>query len=302
MTGFGAALLKLGMHMSVAAYQNDFKEFSGKMIDYNTTSDFEIAAYYVYELNGNLWVAIRGATGLIDFLTCGEFNETTTNLGTFHNGSYQASVYVYERVKKYIASHQGTIYVAGHSYGGTVAPVLATLILADFPDKDINALAYAPIPMMDNVTSAKYKERMVSVVNDVDLVPTLSVPNLYERLSILIPFFKEVDEQWLIGYLESWLDEFWLFLPTDYYQALKEDIPAVVDAVLGYSHGEVRHIRYPAGHVYRMIKGKPKKLKDCEIDPVKDLNMLSINPWALLEHNAGAYRDVIDELPADEWY
>jgi hypothetical protein len=302
MTGFGPALMKLGMHMAVAAYRDDFSEFTGKMLAYNTTSDFEIACYYVYELNGSLWVAIRGSTGLIDFLSCAEFNETTTKLGTFHNGSYQAAVYVYANVKSYISSFTGTIYVAGHSYGGTVAPVLATLMLADFPDKDINALCYAPIPMMDNVTALKYKERMFSVVNDVDLVPTLSVPNLYNRLQILIPFFEEVDEAWLISYLESWLEDFWIFLPTDYYEALKEDIPAVVDAVLGYSHGEERKIRYPPGHVYQVVSGTPKKLADCEIDPVTQLDMLSISPWALLEHNAGAYEDVIDEMPDDTWF
>jgi hypothetical protein len=135
------------------------------------------------------------------------------------------------------------------------------------------------------------------------MVPTLSVPNFYERLKILIPYLEKVDEAWLIAYLEKVLEEFWLFLPNDYYEALKEDIPALVDAILGYSHGEVRKIRYPPGHVYRFINGKPKKVKECEIDPVKELSSLSLSPWAIFEHNDGAYQDVVEQIPPDdEWF
>jgi hypothetical protein len=154
--------------------------------------------------------------------------------------------------------------------------------------------------MVDNVTAAKYKDKLAIIVNDVDLVPTLSVPNLYHTLSGLVPFFHEIDEATLIALLEQLLNDLWLFLPSHLFSAFREVIPAVVDAILGYSHGEQRLIRYPPGHIYQLLKGSPKQLRDTEIEPTISLSSLSLSIWAVTEHNAGAYLVVVDQVPNDQ--
>jgi hypothetical protein len=128
------------------------------------------------------------------------------------------------------------------------------------------------------------------------------VPNLYVTLAALIPFFEDIDEDALVAELESILDMFWIFLPTDLYNALHEVIPAVADAVLAYSHGEQRLIRYPPGHCYQLYKGQPKKLADSEVDPTKAFNALSLSITAFLDHNHDEYVTVVDEIPDDQKY
>lgn len=290
------------MHLSVAAYRDDFSAFNGTILYSNRNVDFEQPVYYVYALDNNLWIINRGAESLYDFVSCAEFNETTTDYGTFHLGAYKSALFTLKGARSYIESFNGTIYFTGHSFGATVAPINAIICSKDYPQKDINGIAFAPIPMVDDTTNAKYREKLATIVNDVDLVPTLSVANLYVTLSALVPFFQEIDEGALVAFLEGILDDFWLFLPTDLYNALKEVIPAVADAILGYSHGEQRLIRYPPGHVYQLVEGNPRKLQDTEIDPTKSLNALSLSIWALTEHNAGAYQTVVDEVPNDQKY
>lgn len=100
--------------------------------------------------------------------------------------------------------------------------------------------------------------------------------------------------------MEGLLDDFWLVLPADLFNALREVIPAVADALLGHSHGEQRLIRYPPGRVYKLVDGKVRKLEDTEVDPKKVLNTLSLAVWAVSDHNAEAYQTVVEQLPNDQ--
>jgi hypothetical protein len=301
-TGWGPALLKLAMHLSVAAYRDDFSEFDGEILYANREVDFEQPVYYVYLLDGNLWVINRGAESVYDFLSCGDFNETTTDHGTFHLGAYRSALFTLQGARPYVESFNGTVYFTGHSFGGTVAPINAIITSDDYPSKDINGIGFAPLPMVDDATNARHREKLASIVNDVDIVPTLSVPNLYVTFADLIPFFQEIDEGTLVAVLEGVLDAAWIFLPTDLYNALREDIPAIADALLAYSHGEQRLVRYPPGHVYQLREFFPRRLQDTEIDPTVSLNALSISVFAFMEHNAGSYEEVVDELPDDQKY
>jgi hypothetical protein len=301
-TGFGPVLIKLAMQLSICAYEDDFSKYNGTILYANRDVGFEVQVFYVYSLDSALWIVNRGAEDFYDFLSCGDFNETTTPSGTFHLGAYNSAIYTLNYALDYIKSFDGPIYCTGHSYGGTVAPVVAVLASDAYPDKDISSIAFAGIPMMDDATNAKHHEKLVMIVNDVDIVPTLSVPNLYDALALLIPFIQDIDEDQLVNFLEGLLDDIWIFLPTELYDALKEDIVAIADAVIAYSHGEQRLIRYVPGHAYQLEPYFPKKLADCEVDPKQALNTLSLNPLGFLEHNAGSYETVVEELPSDSHY
>jgi hypothetical protein len=304
MTGFGSALIKLAIRVALDAYSGKFDDVGGKILYANHTIDFERPVFYVVQINETLWIAVRGSRSVYDYLTCGEFNETKDPLGIFHLGSWRAAQYVYNQVQPFVKAHNGVIYCTGHSYGASVAPLIAVQALNDCPGKDVNSISYAALPVMDNETSLKYKEKIVSIVNNIDCIPTLSVLNMYETLKLLIPYLEKVDEAWLIAYLESVLQEFQIFMPMDLYEAILKDIPAVVDAILGHCHGEVRYIRYPAGRVYQLQEGKPKPLIDAEVDPVKTLNYLHLSVRAFQNHLGENYRKVVAELPDDPdwWY
>jgi hypothetical protein len=301
-TGFGPLLVKLAMQLAIAAYDDDFSKFNGTLLYANRDVGFERPVFYVYSLDSNLWIVNRGSADIFDTLSCAEFNETTTPIGTFHLGTYNAAQYTFTYAKDYIQSFTGTVYFTGHSYGGTVSPIVSVLAANAFPDKDLNAIAFAGFPMMDDKTNAKYHEKIAMFVNDVDIVPTLSVPNLYNALAALIPFIQDLDEAAIIAYLESWLDTISIFLSIDLYNALHEIIPAVADAIIAYSHGEIRLIRYVPGHAYQLLEGHPKKLSDSEVDPTKVLNSLSLSPSGILEHRSAAYEAVVNEIPNDQRY
>lgn len=296
-TGWSTALLKLAVHLAVAAYRDNWNEFNGEMIYANKTGGFLRPVFYVYKLNNALWIINRGSITVEDYLSCAEFNETTTEYGTFHLGAYEAAQYTLEQVKQYIADFNGPIYFTGHSYGGTVAPVLAAICMQMFPEKDIGVFAFAPLPMMDDATSAKFKDHMVSIVNHRDLIPTLSVGNLYERISLLVPLIKNVDVPTLNKHLKAILDLFSSEMSSEIYDEVLRDLPEITNAIFGYAQGEKRLVRYPCGHVFQINKSDPKKIEECEIEVTLELNNLSIYPWAMSEHPDLRYKEAVDAIP-----
>jgi hypothetical protein len=85
---------------------------------------------------------------------------------------------------------EGQIYFTGHLCGGTVAPLLQVLTSEEMPKRDLNAMGFAAMPHMDDDTSTLHKDKIAWFVNNADIVPTLSVANLYLTLWALVPFFS----------------------------------------------------------------------------------------------------------------
>jgi hypothetical protein len=177
-TGWSPTLVKLAMVLSAAAYPDDFSHFNGAILYANRNCDFEQPGFYIYFLDSALWIVNRRSANVFDFLTSAEFNQMTTASGTFHSTIYHAALYVLKTARSYIEAFDDTIYFTGNSYGGTVAPLLDVIISTDYPTKDVNAIGFAPLPHMDDTTSALHEEKIASLLNGVDIVPTLSVLNL----------------------------------------------------------------------------------------------------------------------------
>jgi hypothetical protein len=298
-TGLSTLLLKLAMRLSIAAYNNDFSDFGGELLYQNTTNDFEAPVFYVYRLDGNLWVLTRGSVHALDFITCAEFNETTNALGTFHLGIWQSVEGMLPQIRPFVAAHDGPIYFSGHSLGGTTGPVLLIRFLQEFPNKDFNALSFAPFPMMDHETGLRYREKIVAIVNEIDVVPTLSVPNLYNTLSALMPFIDSLPEEAIVDFLLDILETLKYFISDELYESLKEVIPAVADAVFGYGHGEQRLIRFLPGHAYQLFANNPRKIDDCEVDP-ETLDYLQLSVEGFIDHKRENYLSVVEALPEDQ--
>lgn len=155
--------------------------------------------------------------------------------------------------------------------------------------------------MMSLDVSKKYFNKIVTIVNHLDLVPTLSVENLYERLKFFVPLIKEVDAKELVAKMEEILDYFQKgtgFFDNITYQGIKTIIPEVVDAVIGYCQGgEIRTIRWPPGVTYQIHKSDPKPLAETEVDATTQFTALSIYPFAMTEHPDKRYLEVVDTIP-----
>jgi hypothetical protein len=299
-TRFGPLLLKLAMRFALAGMSGNFSEFHGRLLYANASDAYETPVLYIYEQDGSLWVIHRGTDSMSDWLTVASFNETTTPLGTFHTGIFHSASDSYRRSKQYIARHNGPIYFTGHSYGSTLGPVEMILANADFPEKDLNAIGFASFPMMDDMTNKKFRDKIVTIVNSDDLVPTISVGNLYKALGVFVPFLDMIPEDDVIQLLEQIADLFKPFIPKDDYRDLKIVIPQVADAIFAYGHGEKRLIRYVPGHAYQVFVGSPKKIDDCEVDPTQVLNTLSVTSTCIADHSQSLYERAMEELPREE--
>jgi hypothetical protein len=290
------------MRFALAGMSGNFSEFHGELLYANESDSYGVPVLFVYEQDGALWVIHRGTNSIYDWLTVESFNETTTPYGIFHNGAYMSAKNSYERSRFYIEKHKGPVYFTGHSYGSTISAIEMILGLSEFPEKDLNAIGFASFPMMDDNTNKKFRERIVTIVNSDDIVPTISVGNLYQTLGVLVPFIDMVPEDAVIEFLESLADSFSAFMPPDVYEDLKIVIPQVADAIFAYGHGEIRTIRYVPGHVYQVFPGKPKKLSDCEVDPTQVLNSLSMTATCIADHSESLYERAMEELPTDQRY
>lgn len=152
----------------------------------NITSTVE---YYFGVKNGVLEIAFRGSdrskeaqskvTGFFkklflawrDWAQNLDFNGIDIDGGTIHQGTYEDYIKVkrhcFDEIKKY-----KKIVIEGHSRGAMLAGVLCYFAKKNFPDKDIQGVAYAPAKFM----SKHFKEAMkdfYTIINGEDWIPKL---------------------------------------------------------------------------------------------------------------------------------
>lgn len=298
-SGFSPYFLRLAMGLSYACLNDDFSYYQGKMLYDHYNSGFEEPVFKIYKLDGVLWIIARGSLNEEDRLTCAAINEVQTKHGIFHEGFYKSAQFVYELAKPYILDHQGPVYFTGHSYGASVASVLFTIFDDEFPERESCCAAFGPMPMMDYDTALKHKEKMVSVINHKDIVPTLSVENLYNRIKLLSPILKLLNKDQIIAILMKVIDllNTGSIIDDNLYHMLKIVIPEVADGIIGYIHGkEVRYVRWPPGYAYQFQISDPKKLDDCLVDQTVEFTILSIYPFAFSEHEPSQYEKALNGI------
>ena len=302
-TGFCVALVKLAMRLVLCSYEpGNFTRMGGQMIYKNEFCDIHRPPFYVYELNRSLFVIVRGSVVPEDYLTDAEMMELDTEFGVLHTGFYNASCYVYEQVEPFVARFGGPVYFTGHSYGASVADILLVMMRTRHPEVDSNAIGYAPMPAVSTEVSHTHWDRIASFRNDADLVPTLSIPNIYQTLWVLGPFIRIANREWIINTLNglvSILEYTVGILSKAVYETIKRDVPLLVDDIQGYARGEVRVIRYPPGVVYEIGRSEGMRLEDCVIDAEKELDRLIITPWGCAEHDYPKYEEAVEKIPDD---
>lgn len=296
-TGFGKNLLVLAMSIAKACYSpSDFAAMGATEIMTSTTNALEKPVFFVYELDDALWIAIRGSVSTEDFQTDVEFKEVSTSYGKFHSGFYSAAEYVFSKVQSTIKNFDGPIYITGHSYGGAVTTVLHVLAAGTYPKKDINCLAFAPVPAMEPSIASSFSSKMVSVVNDEDSVPTLSIQNLVKALGITKPVIAYTPDSVLEGAIKKVLG---LVKGTGMGQqiidAMIEQVPYLVDCIKEDAKNDSFMVNYVPGTVYQVGTGKTK-LADLVIDATEVLDKLSLTLTSISDHAAAKYVENIAKI------
>lgn len=300
----GTAFIKLAMALTTCSYEDNFTRFHGEMLFSSRVSQFLEPIFYVYKLNGSLWIVTRGSLGIVDYLTCACFNEIDTSYGKIHEGFYKAARFVMSNAEPFIRAHKGPVYFTGHSYGGAVSPIAYIMFQSKYPDRESASVGFAPIPMIETNLSTKYFDRIISVVNHKDIVPTLSVENIYERLKLFVPIIQLVSKDAITEKLLEFLGYFksMSLIDDNTYNMMKTIIPEIDDAVFGYCQGtEVRYIRFPPGRTYQVHKNDPKPFSQCEVNATEVFNILSIYPLAAFEHPYDKYQEAIDVISDDDF-
>lgn len=307
-TDFSLSFLRLVFKLVLVTFNGDFSEFSGERYYYNPNTDVEKPAFYIYKLNeGNrLFIGIRGTKDINDATTDIEIREINTNKGTFFEGFYRSALYVYQYAYAFIKNHDGPVYFIGHSMGGGISTVLHCLAKFDFGDtKDINTIVYAPVPAISESLNKSYGNKIITIVNSDDAVPTISIGNIYDFLCKYNPLIPVAKYPWnfLVSAVDSVLSIVYhltSLLSQTVFESLKRAISTSVDELVAYANNEKRFlIRYVPGTVYQLSIDNPSYLNESIVDPREKMNILSFSIHAFKAHNPTQYTKLLNVTLGD---
>jgi hypothetical protein len=298
--GLGPLLLQLTVRLSFTAYYpDDFKNFTGNVLYSTSTAAKSQPIFYVYSQDSGLFVIIRGSAETADYDTDADVTEVENEYGHFHRGFLAAAEWVWPQILPFLIAHEGPIYFTGHSYGGSVAAILHVFAHHRLSGKTLSSYGYASVPALSEAAAAPIRETEYVFVNDVDIIPTLSIGNCYAYLHETLPLLAFLPDSWLIEYLRGLVAIYEIagLIEPDLAAVADEAIPVWVHAIKEYEEGKKFWVRYVTGQVFQLKLGEPRPLADCVVDPAEKLNMLSVSDEAFEDHHCILYVEVIDEIP-----
>lgn len=294
----------LTMRLIQAGYFYTFDGLPGLLYKYNNHSTVYRPAYWVYSQDNTLFIISRGSKIYPDFETAAIFTETLTDFGTFHTGYYKSALYIWNEVKEYVKYFPGPVKFIGHSLGAAVSQILHIFAANEFPEKfktnqiPFETYAYAPPPTMNEEACLEIKDHVYSFVNDDDIVPTLSIPNLYKRLTLIEPVISIISTDTLVSLTRNLLKVINITSLMD--QALFDMIyyaaPILINSVKEYDAGAPKFVEYPVGTVFQLKLNHPKQLSQCLIDPKEQLNIISISLNCIAHHKSERYVEIVKEI------
>lgn len=307
-TDFSLTFLRLVMQLTMSTFSGDFSKFSGECYFYNPNSDIEKPSFYVYRLNeGNkLFIGTRGTIDVTDAATDVAIREINTNKGTYLEGFYKSSLYVYLFAYPFIKNHDGPIYFIGHSMGGAISTILHCLAKFDFGNtKDINTIAFAPVPAISESLNKSYGNKIVTIINSDDAVPTISIANMYEFLVKYNPFIPLSKLPWnlikdTVDFVLTLIYRFTSLFSQKVFEYFQMALNSSIDELVSYSKKEKNFvIRYPPGTVYQLSIDRPDFLRNSIINASEKLNILSFSLHAFEGHDPSQYIKLLNVTLGD---
>ncbi|KAH0784975.1 Lipase family protein [Histomonas meleagridis] len=293
--------MSLGITFCISSYLNSFRSYEPNIIFRKNSSETYKPCFYVLRLDGSLFVIIRGSAEEGDMMTMREMNELTTKYGVFHSGAYKSSLYIYRKIQKYLHGHNGNVYLIGHSYGGSCASILLAIIKAKHPFLKVQALGFGSYSVLDDRTSRHLRKNLITIANEDDTVPTISIRNLYEIVKEQITLSGSTEISEIAKVINATMD---LYTTEDVPSGefIQESFKSMSDLYAKeikdmYDFKIRKSIRYPAGTVYKIRSNM--SLKECKVNPKKVFTKVTTSENGLKDHTPVPYKDTIETLIED---
>ncbi|OHS95030.1 hypothetical protein TRFO_10746 [Tritrichomonas foetus] len=292
------ALIQLCARLAQAAYDGNIDtKYQGQILYSNLDCRKEKPVFYIFKLDGVLYVSTRGSSDAADFATDVIFEETKTDYGIFHTGFFDAASFVYDSLKNYL-DDSTEVRLVGHSYGAAVSQVLHVMLHRYNPSVRVTSFAFAPVPSMNQIADDEVRDDMYAFVNDDDIIPTLSIPNCYKKFTFLFPTLHNIPSDTIIEKVDGLLKiiKFTSILDEGTFNMIWDAVPIIVINAKAYEEDVPKYVRYVSGKVYQLKAGRPKALSRALINQEIFLDELSVTLNCISDHLMANYIKVVDEI------
>ena len=153
---------------------------------------------------------------------------------------------------------------------------------------------------MSQDVNRTYSEKIVCFYNHHDIVPTLSVPNVYERFKWVFAIKFNKDKiieviRTVINGIEHIFDPW----SQEVYEGFYNAIPKLVELLFEYNEKKDLLVRYVPGTVFHVYANKKvAKLTNSVMDVVNELGIMSIHISGINDHNPAQYQKAIENIEA----
>ena len=293
-------MLELTIRLAGLAYDGPdaFAQVPGSLLHYTTECYIHQPLIYVFQHETGLFVVTKGSSEAPDFRTDMEFSQVINEFGVFHGGFVNAALWVWDQVKDFVVNYDGPVHFCGHSYGASVSAVLHVIAKASCPDKDFYSYSYAQMPCMELETAELTKETMYTFVNEDDIIPTLSVPNCFERIKLLSPLISIIPSSWITAQLRGVIKLVKVVgaIEEEFMNMIYDSIPEIVEDAKAYEKGIEKYVRFVAGNIYHIDSDESLKVAETLIDPTETLSCLSLTTDCISRHACDLYTKAINNL------
>ena len=182
----------LCVRMASFAYDGVTAFSNFKILAYSEENRLYKPVWLCVKSGEDIYVVIRGTVPGIDFITdvLGfEIKRCISGVDiSFHAGFFFSASSIYDSIKGHLHNSKGKIIFTGHSLGAAIASNLCIFAKLDpeLSDRYIRAYCIAP-PPSSSYNTPEIQRCIMSIVNDGDPVPTLSLKNLRY---VVVPFKK----------------------------------------------------------------------------------------------------------------
>lgn len=286
--------ITLCLTLATRAYIGNFGEYQPYIIGQQTVPDISKPVFYVLKKDETLFVVTRGSQNTCDFETVLDMDDVITPYGTFHSGFFKAGKYVYDSVKT-LLDNNTHVYFIGHSYGGAVSASCVAMLKSMNVHAPVTAITFGCPPVMHS-ENQEVKAAILSFVNDYDMIPTLSAPNLLrlmqERLKTDMPEKSAMRDEFL-QVLDSYKTD-GVPAGAQVVAALKAAAELFVEKAWAHSQGNIQKVRFPPGILYHISNRTVKALDECRVSPRKVFANFQANSLGVACHPPKPYFSALE--------